>query len=333
MIIKTDSSERRLPDFFIVGAAKSATTSLYAYLKQHPQIFLPERKEMYFLAFKDRKPQRFKLTDGTFHKKVGCNADEYFSTYENCPGTYVAGDASTWYLYFYSNVIKNIKTLYGSFARSPKIIMVLRNPIERAWSHYCMHRRSGIIDISFEEAINSDTFRGLVNEGYYPSYDYLGFGMYYRQVKAYLDAFDQVKILLFEDMHTNEGAVINEVIQFLGLYPINQLRQNKKLNVSGKPKTKFAAMISHFVYRRNILKKILRPFLPQNFNYKLKMGISRYLFEKDPLKPKDRELLIDIYRNDILQLQELLGRDLSPWLAMSSKFPSNFQPEEKGKTP
>jgi hypothetical protein len=312
MIIPANNRELGLPDFFIVGAAKSATTSLFAYLKQHPKIFLAERKEMYFLAFNGLSP-RFKLTDGTFHPEVGCTREEYFETYKNSPEGCLLGDVSTWYLYFHETVIKNIISLYGGQARKAKIIIVLRNPIERAWSHYCMHQRTGIINIPFLEAITSDSFKSQLKDGYYPSYDYIGFGMYSRQVKAYMENFDDVKVLLLEDLRDDAEAKINEIVQFLGLEPVGHLDTGKRLNVSGTPKSSLAAVISHLVYKRNVLKKIIRPLLPRDLRYRLKMGVSRFLFKKNPLKPEHRQVLMDIYRDDILRLQKLLDRDLSKW--------------------
>jgi hypothetical protein len=314
MLVPVNNRKVRFPDFFIVGAAKSATTSLFAYLKQHPDIFLPERKEMYFMVFNGLSP-RFKLTDGTFHPEVGCTREEYFETYKNSPEGCIPGDVSTWYLYFHETVIKNIIAFYGDQARKAKIIMVLRNPIERAWSHYCMHQRTGIINIPFLEAISDDSFKSQLKDGYYPSYDYTGFGMYYRQVKAYMDAFDDVKVFLFEDLRDDAEAKIEEILQFLGLEPVGHLDTGKRLNVSGTPKSSLAGVISHLIYKRNVFKKIIRSLLPRDLRYNLKMGVSRFLFKKNPLKPKHRQVLIDIYRDDILRLQKLLDRDLSKWLA------------------
>lgn len=313
MLVTADRRKLRLPDFFIVGAAKSATTSLFAYLKQHPKIFLPERKEMYFMAFNGLSP-RFKLTDGTFHREVGCTREEYVETYKNNPEECISGDISTWYLYFHKTVIKNIIAFYGDEAGNVKIIIVLRNPIQRAWSHYCMHQRTGIINIPFLEAISDESFKSQLQDGYYPSYDYIGFGMYYRQVKAYMDAFDDVKVFLFEDLRDNAMAKVNKIFQFLGVEPVGNLETGKRLNVSGTPKSSLAGAVSHLIYKRNVFKKIIRPLLPRDVRYKLKMEASRFLFKKNPLKPGHRQVLIDIYRDDILRLQKLLDRDLSGWL-------------------
>ena len=331
MIIPVNDRNLRLPDFFIVGAAKSATTSLFAYLKQHPDIFLPERKEMYYMAFDGLSP-RFKLTDGTLHPEVGCTREEYLETYNNSPEGSILGDVSTWYLYFYEAVIKNIITFYGKEARKAKIIIVLRNPIERAWSHFGMHQRAGMINIPFPEAISSDSFKNQLKDGYYPSYDYIGFGMYWRQVKAYIDFFDDVKVLLLEDLRENAEAKTNEILRFLGLEPRVHLNTAKRLNVSGTPKSSLAVMIGHLVYKRNVLKKIIKPLLSRDLRYKLKMGVSRFLFKKNPLKPEHRQLLIDIYRDDILRLQKLLDRGLSHWLATGKKLDQETHEKNQTKT-
>ena len=313
MLVNKNNHKLSFPDFFIVGAAKSATTSLFAYLKQHPKIFLPERKEMYYMIFKGLSPP-FKLMDGTFHPQVGCTGEEYFETYKNSPGECILGDCSTWYLYFHETVIKNIISFCGDEARKVMIIIVLRNPIERAWSHYCMHQRTGIINIPFLDAISDDSFKRQLKYGYYPSYDYIGFGMYYQQVKAYMDAFDDVKVLSFEDLCDNAEAKANEIFQFLGVDPLGDLETSKRLNVSGTPKSSLAAAISYLIYKRNIFKKIMRSLLPRDLRYKIKMKVGRFLFKKNPLKPEYRQVLTEIYHDDILRLQKLLDRDLSKWL-------------------
>jgi hypothetical protein len=303
--MKVIVNDRRvnLPDFFIVGAAKGATTSLHAYLKQHPKIFLPERKELYFLAFGGETP-RFKLADGKPREKVGVTREEYFNIYENSPGGCVSGDTSSWYLYYYNEVIRTIRQLYGSQAGKIKIIMVLRSPVDRAWSHYSMHRGQGIIDLPFKDTIvpGTNSFREKINDpdaGYYPGYDYIGFGMYSRQVGAFLEAFDRVKVFLYEEFNTDNLAVVNEIIRFLGLEPMGQLEKGKRLNVSGVPRSGLAALVGRLIYRPYFFKKLFRSLLPGRLRYRIKMNISRFLFKKKFMSREDRQMLIDIFREDI----------------------------------
>ncbi len=315
MIVTVDNENVRLPDFFVVGAAKGATTTLYSHLKQHPKIFLPERKELYFFAYNGETP-RFRLADGTFRKEVGCTKNEYIEMYRSSPGECLAGDTSSWYLYYHEAAIRNIRAIYGDKARGLKIIMVLRNPIERAWSHYSMHLGHGVIDISFREAVTSGAFReklGLEG-GYYPGYDYIGFGMYSRQVEAFLGAFDNVKVLLYEEVGKDTDGAVNEIFEFLGLEPGVELNEGKRLNVSGVPKSWLAGIVGRMVYRPYGLKRLFVPLIPEGLRYRIKTGISRFIFKKAVMSPGDRKLLIDMYREDILRLQKIVDRDLSSWL-------------------
>lgn len=313
----TDPGEKNLPDFFIVGAAKSATTSLYSYLQQHPRVFLPAQKELYFFSYNGAAP-RFKLADDTVREPVGCTAPEYFRFYENCPAGSLAGDTTSWYLYYHKEVIANIKNLYGRNAEKLKIIMVLRNPIDRAWSHYSMHKGQGLIGIPFSEAIEGKFRDRITNpaNNYYPGYDYIGFGMYAAQVKAYLDAFPHVKIYLYEEVNKNAPAVVNDMFEFLDLAPLEELKDQKRLNVSGAPRSRSAAFVSRMLYRPYAVKKVLRSILPARLRYKIKMNVSRFLFKRQLLSSRDRETLVQIYRDDIRQLGEIIGKDLSGWLTL-----------------
>ena len=315
MIRSIDNENVCLPDFFVVGAAKGATTTLYSYLKQHPKVFLPERKELYFFAYNGETP-RFRLADGTFRKEVGCTKEEYFAMYRNCPTDCLAGDTSSWYLFYYDAVIRNMRTLYGEKAKEAKIIMVLRNPVERAWSHYSMHLGHGLIDIPFREAVSPGVFREkLASEGgYYPGYDYVGFGMYSRQVEAFLGAFNNVKVILYEEFSRDTDGVVREIFKFLGVDPGVELSVGKRLNVSGAPKSRLAAMVGRMVYRPYGLKRLFVPLIPEGLRYRIKTGISRFIFKRTVMTPGDRKLLVDIFSEDILRLQEILNRDLSPWL-------------------
>lgn len=317
MIVTIDKEEVRLPDFFVVGAAKGATTTLNSLLKQHPGIFLPERKELYFFCYNGETP-RFKLADGTFRKEVGCTREEYVEMYRDAPVDCLAGDTSSWYLYYHDVVIRNIRALYGEEARKLKIVMVLRSPVGRAWSHYSMHLGHGLIDIPFREAVVPGAFREKLqgDGGLYPGYDYVGFGMYSRQVEAYLGAFDDVKIILYEDFGKDTEGVTGDIFSFLGLESKVLLRAGKRLNVSGAPKSRLAALVGRMVYRPYGLKRFFVPLFPEGLRYRIKTGLSRFLFKRTAMSAADRSLLIDIYRDDILRLEKLIHRDLSPWLRL-----------------
>ena len=129
----------RMPDFLIIGAPKSGTTSLYFYLQQHPQIFLPEKKKPFFFAFENQDMNHYHIYG---NMKVINNTivdlNEYQMLFENIPTNIKVGEASTEYLH----IPEAVKNIY-SHIPDVKMIAVLRNPVDRAYSHFSHFRRDG----------------------------------------------------------------------------------------------------------------------------------------------------------------------------------------------
>lgn len=133
-------TESRKPDFFIVGAPKAGTTSIYSYLVQHPEIFMPARKEPYFF--------------GQWRRNSEEDLRDYLRLFRGVPESKVAGEASTTYLYLQS-AAEEIK----AFRPDAKIIIMLRNPVDRAYSQYWHHVRLGWVEASFEEELEAEEAR------------------------------------------------------------------------------------------------------------------------------------------------------------------------------
>jgi len=133
-----DKKGNRLPDFFIVGAARSGTTALYSLLKKNPRVFMPQEKEpMFFICW--NQPEFLKLIGENKGAKASFTInklEDYKKTFEKARENQVIGEGSTWYLYAHETVILNIKKLYGKKSDLIKIIILLRDPAQRAWSHY-----------------------------------------------------------------------------------------------------------------------------------------------------------------------------------------------------
>ncbi|MFC1812830.1 sulfotransferase domain-containing protein, partial [Thermodesulfobacteriota bacterium] len=182
-----------MPNFLIVGAAKSGTTSLYSYLNQHPDIFMPKWKELSFFIGDPAGPIH-KVKKPEFFLRV-------FATVANQTAV---GEASTSYLYDES-APKRIKEVLGAI----KIIIVLRNPVDMAYSLYNHQvRKEGETLENFEAALEAeaDRIRDPIFRkkcyGWHANYYYYHRGLYYEQVKRYLDVFgnENVIIFLFEDL-------------------------------------------------------------------------------------------------------------------------------------
>ncbi len=197
--------KNQLPNFLIIGAAKSGTTSLHEELSKHPEIFMCNPKEPHFLA---------DLPDDTIGGNYGYpRVDQagYYALFENVKEEKVIGESSVSTL-FYKNAIKKAKSLLGE---DIKIVVVLRNPVDRAFSDYMMHVRDGFEDKTFEEALELEDVRK--KENYWWGYFLKEAGLYSEQVSNVYASYDpkQVKVILFEDLIENREATLKEICGFL----------------------------------------------------------------------------------------------------------------------
>ncbi len=259
--------KRRKPNFFIIGAAKSATTSLYEYLKVHPQIFFPHEKEINYFAVK-----YFKYHFGIPIEPV------YRSLYSNCADEKILGEASPTYLYF-KDIAKHLK----QFQPKAKLLISLRNPIDRALSHYKMaHYRDKREVLPLDKALDF-ALSYQANKDKHPTFHpvtwkYKEQGLYYEQVKEYMDVFGKkkVKVILFRDLARNSADVIKDICGFLHIdrsfYDDFEFKRYNIGNVQKKPD------------------------------------------EQIRLEEKIKGQLIDYYKDDVAQLSQLLDIDLSFWL-------------------
>ena len=300
------------PNFLIVGAAKAGTTSLYYYLNQHPEIQMSKVKEPFFFAYMNDPNVTFRSGD---NPEIITSSSEYEKLYDLSANHKVLGESSTWYLYLYEKTIKNIKEYYENV--EPKIIVFLRNPIERCWSHYQMNVDNGWEDSTktFEEVIEPKIIKQRLSNSWAPTYDYIGYGMYYEQVNAYIKNFSNVKIFLFDEFIKNRENVFLEIFNFLGID--NEFKPNTKVkyNFSGNPKNKF---LNYILFEDNNVKKFLRPLIDKMNSVKfiddMVLRIRSGNKEKIEMNSETKHKLNIIYKDKILKLQELLNIDLNHWL-------------------
>ena len=192
-------------DFFIVGAPKAGTTSLYHYLDAHPDIEMSSKKEPDFFSDADLQKQ------GMYYSEVRINNLSKYNALFKREDVQLRGEASVSYLY-YPDVPSKIKE-YNS---ESKIIIMLRNPIDRAFSHYLMDYRLGLVTDSFETIINNKSKHKNAHLHYQ---QYLSVSEYYSQIERYLDVFgkSKVHIIDYENFKNNTEEIIKEVFIFLGL--------------------------------------------------------------------------------------------------------------------
>ena len=307
MRVSVDGKELLLPDFLLVGAARCGTTSLYHYIKQHPDIFLSERKDVdFFAASENGSP-----CPGFQGAGAPRTLKAYSKLYARASEGQIIGDVSASYLYHHQRTIRNIKKLYGSRYDRLKIIAVLRNPVERAFSHYLQHRKVGIETLPFEEAIRRPVRERRSREHW--SYDYVEVGFYRESIGVFLREFPSVRVYLYDEWEEPQ-KLVRDLLAFLGVDSKQPIDTGVVVNPSGIPRFKTLARL---LTGDNRLKRTVRSLISGQARWKLvglKEKLLQLMLRPGTMSPETRAGLEALYREEILDLQSLLGRDLSSWL-------------------
>lgn len=272
-----------LPNFLIIGAAKAGTTSLYDWLRPHPQIFMPELKEPRFFAY-DGQPGRF------FPVKT---LDAYLALFEGVTSEIAVGEASPVYLRTPAAAHRIRDTLPGV-----RLIVSLRDPVDRARSLFEMRLRDEGKNTgrSFLEALEVDP---NLWEGYHSF------------LKVYLELFEPtaVRIILLEDIESDPAGTLQALFGFLGVDSAFRPDISKVSNVGGLPR--FARL--HKYYRDPRIRRFGRGILPRPVFERVRQ-LAYANLRKRPMAAEERTRALAFFRDDILRTQELIGRDLSAWL-------------------
>jgi len=297
-----------LPSVFVVGAAKSGTTAIYHYFKAHAQVFVPDTvKETNYMAFYGGLPP---LAGPGDQKAVAATSvtrlPDYLRLFQGRATQQLAADVSPSYLYFPQAAQK-----IAQLCPRARIIMVLRNPVDAAFSMYSMMRRDRREPCrSFRAAYRRTPQR--LGAGWQWFWDLPNGWMYSRQVAEYLKLFprDQLFIRRYEDLKLRPHEFYEQLTQFLDIPPIDVAAANRTVNTSPRR----GEMIS----KRRIGRIALRLgraagyFLPLSW----RSAVRKQLLDPPAfvLGRQDRQMLVNHYRGDILQLAQMLSWDLSAWL-------------------
>lgn len=298
------------PNFFIVGAPKAGTTSLYEYLRQIPDIYMsPVKEPFYFLPSSAMTPAGVRIKD----------RKEYLDLFRDATGYKAIGEASPTYL---SN--PESPQLIHSVVPDAKIIMVLRHPIERAFSAYLMLLHYGE-NLSFIDAIKAELANtsGMFRPGEFRRL-YIAQSSYSASVKRYFDMFgrENVKVLIFEEFVKDTKQALQEVLKFLdidfqSIPDTVQDTHNPYLAVRNRTFAKLMGRVYRAGEKHSTVSQTLQLLMP------LKEPVYRLALKKSPkpkITPDERAFLENIFYEDVQKLATELGRSL-PW-EFSTKQPA-----------
>lgn len=286
-----------LPDFLIIGAPKCGTTSLFHYLDDHPQIYVPSEKEPHFYSYVGEERPHWGME----------NRAAYTSLFRGARADQVCGEASTWYLYSQTAAREIQKR-----APDTRCIALLRQPVDRAYSSWSFRVQQGWEDLGFPDAIAREDER--VDDGALWDVHYLRAGLYYEQIRRFHEHLgaDQVKILWFDDFTSDANSVVEEALSFLGLGPVDSMDTNTIHNPTTLPRSQTLNRLLN----ADQLRHLARRALPSSIRSFIRRSAQRVNRRERPSLDCDlRRNLTEQVWSDIERLENLLDVDLSRWAA------------------
>jgi len=309
-----------MPNFLIIGAQKAGTTSLANYLDQHPDVYMSPVKEPNFFALEEPGASAGRQSPVNSYEISSIEA--YRKLFRGVTTETAVGEASPWYLY--SPVAPERIKRYVPEAR---LIAILRDPAERAYSQYLHFLRDGIeTEPDFLSALRAEAARlrdGAAADAAErdAAGAYLGRGFYHAQLRRYLELFDRERVMICfsEDLSRDPERLLRDVFRFLGVDDSFVPAASTRHNAAGVPRSKLlhAFLTGRHPVRRAV--RSLKPYMPPEARQRLAGTLAhvrqRNFATPPPLPPEARRFLVEAYREDVLRLQDLVGRDLSGWLA------------------
>lgn len=304
----TSTDNNKFPDFLFVGTGKSGTTSIDRYLRHHPQIALPQnRKETLFwhiISNKNKAQEKYLPPVVTLN--------DYLSLFNYANNDQIIGEVTPSYLYFHKDVISNLKRLHPKWKKT-KIIIVLREPVDRLCSQFRFVTNTlNFRDLSLESALKKESKR--IERNALPDLFYYDTARYLKPVKAYIDNFESVKILLYDDLIKDPQQFMTNIHDFIGIddYQYGKLLLEKEN--AGDPKMLVPKSLFYYY--------LLRAINPQSefskyIPTKIKKKISDYCFQNKlvtyNISQETKNNLRKSFSDELRTLNSIIEPDISHW--------------------
>ena len=276
-----------LPNFIIIGAARSGTTSLYHYLGEHPDVFVSAVKETNFFAYRGQPDRDFRVH----------TLEQYEALFAGAGDARAIGEASPSYL----NVPGTAERMREQLPDA-RLLAVLRHPAERAFSAYLMRVRGD----------GRERERRAIDAAFAPDAPFVRNAFCFERLKDYFDAFphDRIRVHLYEELSREPRRVLAASFAFLDVDPAFAPDLSQRYNAGWVPRN--APLNAALKSRR--LRRIARSLVRGRARRLFQRAASVNSAEAPAMPPELHARLTDLYREEIERLQGLLQRDLSAWL-------------------
>ncbi|PLX81802.1 MAG: hypothetical protein C0617_15810 [Desulfuromonas sp.] len=295
-----------LPNFLIIGVPKAGTTSLDHYLRQHPQIFLPQKKELHYFSYRFLKESLAGPGDLGSLQSVCSTFREYENCFCNAGEVSAIGEISPSYFYF-REVAHEMRKRLGNI----KVVISLRDPLKRAYSNYMHLVRDDRETLSFYNALCEEEQRKA--KGWSDFWRYSEHSLYSQNLRFFMDVFgpENVKVVIFEEMVRDTEGSLRDLFKFLGVDDSVSVQSGKVLNRSGTLRFRF---VKNVIYEDSPLKKLFKKVVPKELRTSLKCYLENLnLIPAEDIEIDAVNLLASRFESDRASLEELLGRKIDCW--------------------
>jgi len=306
----------KTPDFLIVGAAKSGTSSLHSYLSKHPDIYMPKkRKELYFWHVATNSNRSIIDHDG--EGNIPTRLDEYLEYFDDAQEGQIMGEACPSYLYFRDHVLQNLQ-LHHTNWKNVKIIIILREPVSRIVSQYrfvCKKRLDPEF-LSFSDSLKVEAGRVKRNE-LLPDLFYTEVSKYAEQVEFYQKNFNNVHVCLYDELKENPRSLLDNLCNFLEVdgSKLPEFDFEVVNSSSGAKKLKHPLIVQ----KARRVGRLSLFWLPERFKVSLREKFEGALSEPVVIPDNEVTQLNRSFRTEIEKLQQVLGKDLGMWIRKNDK--------------
>jgi Sulfotransferase family len=296
------------PDFIIIGAPKAGTTWLYRNLSTHPGVFLTANKEPRYYSVEEGAEISFcGPGDTTWMSHFVRSKDEYEDLFAGACDGQLRGEASSDYLYRSSVAARRLRRE----APDARIVVLLRDPVHRAYSNWLHHMRDARETLPFRAAMEAEPMR--IEFGWAWWWHYAGRGFYARQLAPFLEHFpeEQLLFLSYDELRRDPLALLGRVCSFLDLALVADGTVAERRNESFVPRSP-AHRAAHGVLKPNA---VSRAVLPQRLRTALRHRVNRATLYRPRISAEDYRRFRFAFAADTRRLNGMIGLDVSGWLA------------------
>jgi hypothetical protein len=300
-----------VPDFVVAGAARSGTTGVIEGLRLHPEVFVTQPKEPHYFALGARGANFRGPGDAdTINRVAVTDREQYLSLYPSPRGHYRAlGEGSVSTLYYHHDAIPELLDMNPAI----RVIIFLRDPVERAFSSYQYMRARGLEVLpNFLTALAEEPRRR--RENWHHIWHYSGMSLYADSVEAFQKAFprEQLRILFYEDLSRDYPGTLADVLRFLDVPPMaREELVVPRVNISGSPKSSAVQRALKWATAHEWFRSAVKG----GTSYRFRERVRRSLLHRSQGAPIEaREMLEDLFQADLARLRTLIQGEVPPWL-------------------